>query len=168
VQNAKDTFYVTLQERLATLNPSRTVVVRGVIRPGIVVDENELYNSEIITDVFRLEWSKLQVDSSGPLPLATMECAIYYATDGTPGNCGMDRGRLLAAMDAELAAALATTPHHAEKINYSGAGPGVSPLPMGTNVFWGDPMFGPVVSVDERLERAATVQIFAYQEAGEM
>ena len=42
MQNAKDTFYVTLQGRLAALNPARTIVVRGVVRPGTLVDENEL------------------------------------------------------------------------------------------------------------------------------
>ena len=42
MQNAKDTFYLMLQSRLTALNPSRTIVVRGVLRPGILVDENEL------------------------------------------------------------------------------------------------------------------------------
>ena len=42
MQNAKDTFYVTLQSRLAALNPARTIVVRGVVRPGTLVEENEL------------------------------------------------------------------------------------------------------------------------------
>ena len=34
MQNAKDTFYVTLRDRLAAVNPARTMVVRGVTRPG--------------------------------------------------------------------------------------------------------------------------------------
>ena len=38
MQNAKDTFYLTLQSRLAALNPSRTVVLRGVVRPATLVD----------------------------------------------------------------------------------------------------------------------------------
>ena len=42
MQNAKDTFYTTLQSRLAAMNPARTIVVRGVVRPGTLVDENEL------------------------------------------------------------------------------------------------------------------------------
>ena len=107
MQNAKDTFYTTLQARLAALNPSRTMVVRGVIRPGTMVDENELPTAAVPVDAFRLQWTRLDVTSASPLPWVAMECSIQYATDGTAGNGGMDRGRLLAAMDAELASALA-------------------------------------------------------------
>ena len=53
----------------------------------------------------------LHVNSGGPLPMVSMECSIQYATDGTSGNGGMDRGRLLAAMDAELVSALSAEPH---------------------------------------------------------
>ena len=42
MQNAKDTFYVTLRDRLAAVNPARTMVLRGVTRPGVLVEENEL------------------------------------------------------------------------------------------------------------------------------
>ena len=168
MQNAKDTFYVMLQSRLAVLNPSRTIVVRGTVRPGILVDENELPTAWILMDAFRLEWTALQVNSEGPLPMVTMECYIRYATDGDPGNGGMDRGRLLAAMDAELSAALGTTPHTVGKMNYSAAGAGVAPAAMGTNVFWADLLFGEATAVGERLERSATVRVFAYQEVGEL
>lgn len=168
MQNAKDTFYVTLQSRLTALNPARTIVVRGVVRPGTLVDENELPSEWVPVDVFRLQWSGLQVNSTGPLPLVAMECSIQYATDGSSGNGGMDRGRLLAAMDAELAAALGAEPHTVGKMNYSAAGAGIAATPMGTNVFWADPVFGSAKAVEERLERTTTVQVFAYQEAGEL
>jgi hypothetical protein len=168
MQNAKDTFYVMLQSRLAVLNPARTIVVRGVVRPGTIVDENELPTSSVPVDAFRLQWTGLQVSSEGPLPLIAMECSIQYATDGSSGNGGMDRGRLLAAMDAELASALAGDPHTVAKMNYSGAGAGVAPLAMGTSVFWADPVFGAAAAVGERLERTSTVQVLAYQEAGEL
>jgi hypothetical protein len=39
---------------------------------------------------------------------------------------------------------------------------------MATNVFWGDVSFGPAVANGERLERVATVEVFSYQEAGEL
>jgi hypothetical protein len=168
MQNAKDTFYVTLQSRLAALNPARTIVVRGVVRPGTLVNENELPTAWVPVDGFCLQWTGLQVNSEGPLPLLTMECSIQYATDGTAGNGGMDRGRLLAAMDAELAAALGAEPHSVGKMNYSAAGAGVAATAMGTNVFWADPVFGAAKAVDERLERTTTVQVFAYEEAGEL
>jgi hypothetical protein len=168
MQNAKDTFYVTLQSRLAVLNPARTILVRGVVRPGTLVDENELPTTWIPVDAFRLHWTGLQVNNEGPLPLVSMECSVQYATDGSQGNGGMDRGRLLAAMDAELASALAAEPHTVGKMNYSGAGVGVAPAAMGTHVFWADPVFGAADVIGERLERAVTVQVFAYQEAGEL
>jgi len=82
MQNAKDTFYVTLQSRLATLNAARTIVVRGVVRPGTLVDENELPSAGVSVDVFRLQWTGLQVNNTELLPLVAMECSIQYATDG--------------------------------------------------------------------------------------
>jgi hypothetical protein len=39
---------------------------------------------------------------------------------------------------------------------------------MGTSVFWGDVTFAPVVVNAERLERVATIPVYAYQEAGEL
>jgi hypothetical protein len=168
MQNAKDTFYTTLQARLAAINPSRTLVLRGLVRPATLVDENELPTAWIPMDAFRLQWTKLHVTSASPLPLVEMECSIQYATDGSSGNGGMDRGRLLAAMDAELASALAAEPHTVAKLNYAAVGAGVAPIATGTNVFWADPVFGAASAVGERLERTATVQVFANQEAGEL
>jgi hypothetical protein len=168
VQNAKDTFFVTLQGRLATLNPSRTIVLRGVVRPGTLVEENELPTGWIPADVFRLEWTGLQVNSAASLPLVAMECSIAYCTDGTASNGGMDRGRLLAGMDAELTSTLGAEPHTIGKMNYAEAGAGVAPVAMGTNVFWSDPAFGAVSAIDGRLARILTLQVFAYQEAGEL
>jgi hypothetical protein len=168
MQNAKDTFYTTLQGRLATLNPARAIILRGVTRPGTLVDENELFTAWIPLDAFRLQWTKLQVNSASPLPWIAMECTITYATDGSAGNGGMDRGRMLAAMDAELATALALAPHAVPKLNYSAAGAGVAPIAMSTNIFWANPIFGDATILDERLARTATVQVFAYQEAGEL
>ncbi len=164
MQNAKDTFYTTLQTRLAALNPARTIVMRGVTRPGTLVDENELPTAFIPMDAFRLQWTKLSVNSASPLPWISMECAIHYATDGCTGNGGMDRGRLLAAMDAELSAALAQSLHAVPKMNYA-----TTPATeMSTNIFWADPVFGATTVNNERLERTATIQVFSYQEAGEL
>ena len=168
MQNAKDTFYVTLQSRLAALNPARAIVLRGVVRPGVLVEENELPSAGVSVDAFCLQWTGLQVISSGPLPLVAMECSIQYATDGTSGNGGMDRGRLLAAMDAELAAAIGAEPHAVAKMNYSAAEAEGAPTAMGTNVLWADPVFSAAKAVGERLGRTSTVLVFAYQEAGEL
>jgi hypothetical protein len=170
MQNARDTFYVTLRDRLAALNPARTMVLRGVTRPGVLVVENELVSAYQPVNAFSMHWVGLSVDAQGGLPLVTMTCQIQYATDGDAGNGGMDRGRLLAGMDAELTAALSASPQNAVKMNYAAAA-GSSGLPattMATNVFWGDVAFGAVVVNGERLERVATVEVFSYQEVGEL
>ncbi len=165
MQNAKDTLYLMLQSRLAALNPSRTMVARGVVRPGILVDENELPTASVAANAFRLRWTAMQVHSASPLPWVAMECSIEYATDGSPDKGGMDRGRLLAAMDAELAAALAAEPRSIPKLNYAAP---EAPVAMATNIFWADPVFGAASNVGERLARTTTVQVFACQEAGEL
>jgi hypothetical protein len=53
-------------------------------------------------------------------------------------------------------------------MNYAAAEFGVAPTAMATNVFWADPVFGAAAAVGERLERTTIVQVFAYQEAGEL
>jgi hypothetical protein len=164
MQNARDTFYVTLRDMLAAVNPARTTLVRGVVRPGLLVEENELASANAAADVFRLRWTGLRVDAKGALPLVAMGCEIRYATDGSAGNGGMDRGRLLAAMSEELAAVVNARPQNVGKMNYS-ASPAVA---MGTNVWWGDVAFGAATVNGERVEQVANVEVFCFQEAGEL
>ena len=166
MQNARDTFYVALRNRLAAVNPARTMVLRGVTRPGVLVEENELASAYQPVNAFCLRWTGLSVDAQSALPLVTMVCEIQYATDGDSGNGGMDRGRLLSAMDGELAVAVSMAPQNTPKMSYIAAG--VLPTAMATNVFWGDVSFGAAVVNGERLERVATVEVFSYQEAGEL
>jgi hypothetical protein len=161
MQNARDTFYITLRDRIAALNPARTVLVRGQSRPAVLVEENELPSSFDHDDAFTLRWTDTQLDTNGILPLATMRCEIHYTTQGNSGNGGMDRGRLLSAMDSELAAAINAAPQRAAKANYA------STAPVQTNIFWSDVAFAPAVINSERLSRTATVDVFSYQEAGE-
>jgi hypothetical protein len=164
MQHTKDTFYITLRDRIAALNPARTVLVRGVSRPAVLVEENELPSVYEQPGTFRLRWTDLNVDPRGDQPLAAMHCEIRYATAGNSANGGMDRGRLLAAMDAELSAAINTAPQRAAKINYIASGA----TAMQTNVFWNNVVFNTAETKDERLERVATVEVFCYQEAGEL
>jgi hypothetical protein len=170
MQNAKDTFYVMLRDRLAALNPARTMVLRGVTRPGVLVEENELASAYQPVDAFCLRWTGVSVDAQASLPLVTMVCEIRYATDGDSGNGGMDRGRLLSAMDGELAVAMSTAPQNVPKMTYVAAAgdSGALPMAMATNVFWGDVSFAAVAVSGERLERVATLEVFSYQEAGEL
>lgn len=168
MQDARDTFYVALRTRIAAINPARIIVVRGQVRPGVLVEENELPTAFQPTDTFTLHWTSLTVDAACSLPLVTMECQVSYSTDGTPANGGMDRGRLLGTMDVELTEALLTETQSATKKNFSGvAGTGAAPVTMATNIFWSAPQFAPAKTSGERIERTATIQVFSYQEAAD-
>jgi len=95
MQNAKDTFYITLRNRLVTTNPARTMTLRAITRPGILVSEAEAPTPQPLLDVFALSWTTLQADLQLPAILAQMTCEIQYCTAGTQINAGLDRGRAL-------------------------------------------------------------------------
>jgi hypothetical protein len=139
-----------------------------VTRPGLLVEENELLSAVAPGDCFRLRWQEVSVVHEGPLPLVTMQCAISYETAGTALNGGMDRGRLLAAMDAELSAALLQAPRRSVKQNYAALADGGVAKAMQTNVWWGPAAFGKTVVRDNRVGRTATVDVMSYEEAGEL
>ena len=117
MQNAKDSFYVTLRTRLATVNPERTVLLRGAVRPGILVEEAEAPFPQLPNDVFVLRWLGLGVDFDFGPAMVAAECEIAYQTCGTQSFGGLDRGRSLSAMDEELAAIL--QPFYTPKLNYT-------------------------------------------------
>lgn len=161
MQNAQSTFYITLRDRLAALNPNRTIYLRGVTRPGILVESNELVVAQPPSDVFVLRWIGLHNDPYLSEVLLQMECEIGYMTEGTTTNLGMDRGAMLTEMDAELISLL--QPNTAQKINYSSS----TSDPMETQIFWTEPTFGQVKIERDRLLRTATVSVFSYEEPGE-
>lgn len=170
MQDTKDTFFVALRDRVAAGNVGRTVVVRGLVRPGVIVEENEMSTEWIPTGVFSLRWTDVIVNRMGAVPLVALTCAIRYCTDGDAVNGGMDRGRLLAQMDAELGVALGAGlqgmgVRNTRKMSYAGLALGGAAVARATNVFWGDLAFGAAVMVGERLERIATVTVFGYLEA---
>jgi hypothetical protein len=161
MQNAKDSFYIALRNRLAVVNPSRTILLRGVQRPGIVVEEAEADAMEWMNDVFTLRWTEIAVMEELPSVLWSMQCAVYYATSGSQPNVGLDRGRAMAQMDFELSSMLA--PALTPKENYT-----VTPaVTMQTQVFWGNPIFGALDTVREQLLRTATVTVYAFEEPEE-
>ena len=161
MQNAKDTFYITLRNRLTTVNPNRTVSLRAVTRPGILVEEAEVPMAELPLDVFVLRWTKLAADTQLPSILTQMTCEIHYATAGTQGNAGLDRGRALEEMDDEVLQLLC--PASAVKMNFTQT----PAAQMGTSIFWSQATFAPATTVRERMGRVATVNVFAFQEQGE-
>jgi len=161
MQNAKDSFYLALRTRLAVINPERTVLLRGAIRPGILVEEAEAPNAVLPTDVFVVRWLGFGADIDLSSAMAAEECEILYSTCGTQAFGGLDRGRNLSAMDEEVLAML--QPFYTHKINYS-----VQPTTtMQTQVFWDEPTFAPINIQRDRLSRSVRVRVYSYQEQGE-
>jgi len=159
MQNARDTFYITLRNRLAAVNPARTMLMRAVPRPGIYVQDAESPMARPVLDAFALRWTELQADHHLPAILAQMTCEIEYATAGTQDNAGLDRGRALEQMDTEMLRIL--YPYAAQKVNYTQA----PAVPLETMVFWSEPEFGPAVPLRDRVSRTVKVTVFAFEEA---
>ena len=164
MQNAKDTFYSVLRDRLAALNPDRTVVVRGVTRPGVLVQENELSSAVIPAECFLLRWGKLVCETAAAMPTVSIACEIVYATAGMEANGGMDRGRTLTRLDAELLACLGAKPQNAALNSFSA---GSAPVALATRIWWSDPAFGELKVVGDRLQRSAGGTVMSLREAGE-
>jgi hypothetical protein len=170
IQGLKDSFYGALRDRIAAGNAARTVVVRGVIRPGVLVVENEFPAAAVDTipmvEVFCLRWVKLAIDRQSAGAMVRLGCEIGYASDGSAGAVGLDRGRALAAMDAELATALTAVPMHTSAETFAEiVGVGITNATVtGTNVFWGEAVFAAAVMRGERMERTAQVEVFGYGE----
>lgn len=161
MQNAKDSFYMALRARLAAVNPERTTVLRGAVRPGILVEEAEAPLSQLPGDVFVLRWLGIGSDLNLDAPMVAVECEILYQTCGCQSFGGLDRGRALSAMDEELLAML--QPFSTQKLSFTAT----PPAPLLTKVFWDEPGFGPVVAQRDRLSRSVKVMVYSYQEQGE-
>lgn len=161
MQNAKDSFYMALRTRLATINPQRTVLLRGAQRPGILVEEAEAPFTQLPNDVFVLRWLGLGTDLNLDSTMVAEECEVIYQTCGTQSFGGLDRGRLLSEMDEELTAML--QPYSTPKLNYAIQ----PPATMLTQVFWDEPAFTPIVVQRDRITRSAKVTVYSYQEQGE-
>lgn len=161
MQNAKDSFYMALRTRLATINPARTILLRGALRPGIFVEEAEAPFNQLPSDVFVLRWLGLSVDTDLASEMAGEECEIFYQTCGTQSFGGLDRGRSLGEMDEELVFIL--QPFYTPKMNYTAT----PPAAMLTQVFWDEPGFAPIVIQRDQLSRSAKVMVYSYQEQGE-
>jgi hypothetical protein len=161
MQNAKDSFYVALRMRLAAINPERTVLLRGTLRPGILVEDAEAPFGQIPSDVFVLRWNGLGTDLNLGAAMAAQECEIVYQTCGSQGFGGLDRGRALSEMDEEVIAML--EPFSTPKVNYAVQ----PPATMLTQVFWDEAVFTPALTQRDRLSRSAKVVVYSYQEQGE-
>jgi len=161
MQNAKDSFYMALRTRLAAINPERTILLRGTVRPGILTEEAEAHFAQPPTDVYVLRWAALGMDLDLPATMKAAQCEIQYTTCGTQSYGGLDRGRALSRMDGEILAIL--QPFFAPKMNYQVT----PPAQFLTNVFWDEPAFSSAVVQRDRLSRVATVMVYSYEEQGE-
>jgi hypothetical protein len=161
MQNEKDSFYMALRNRLAALNPERTVMLRGAVRPGILVEEAEAPFNQLPSDVFVLRWLGHGVDVDLASTLVAEECEILYQTCGSQSFGGLDRGRALSQMDEEVVTIL--EPFYTPKQCFT-ATPAAAML---TQVFWDEPAFTPLVTQRDRLSRSAKVMVYSYQEQGE-
>ena len=161
MQNAKDSFYMALRTRLTTINPERTTLLRGAVRPGIVVEEAEAPFNQLPNDVYVLRWLGVGVDVDLASTMVAEQCEILYQTCGTQSFGGLDRGRLMSQMDEEVMAML--QPFYTPKLSYTAT----PPAAMLTQVFWDEPGFSPLTVQRDRLSRSANVMLYSYQEQGE-
>lgn len=152
---------MALRTRLTVINTDRTILLRGTVRPGILVEDAEAPFSQLPNDVFVLRWLGYGIDRELSAAMSAAECEIVYQTCGTQGFGGLDRGRLLNRMDEELTKMLA--PSNTPKLNYATT----PPVPMLTRVFWDEPGFGPVNIQRDRVSRSAKVVVYSYSEQGE-
>jgi hypothetical protein len=170
MQFAKDSFFLALQQRLAGLNPARTVTVNGAIVPAVLVVENLPPSSaEPQPNAFYLEWGRADVvdGHAGDAALMSLECVISYYTLGTAPSM-VDRGRVLGQLDAELLGIC--QPTNTEKYDYTQS-PSVD---LGTSVFWNQPAYeeprasgaedNAELHPDGRAQRTARLAVFFFSE----
>jgi hypothetical protein len=159
MQNTKDSFYVALRDRFATLNAARVITIGGTVRPAIVVVENEVADAaQPLPDTFYIHWGSAR--ELRDQALEELECEIRYFVEGSETVAYQDRGRALAKSDEELLA-----------ITYSASAPlkdySVTPaLALGTNIFWTRPDLGPIKVDGRKLMRTAKLRVFSFMGVG--
>lgn len=175
MQFSKDTFFIALRDRLATVNPSRAIAV-GENEPPTFAStsavpplsgtsfaghsgETTHSRAPFAPDSFVLRWGGSRVaEPNTPRPLLSIDCTIAYCTAGADDGVGCDRGRMLAQLDAELLQMCAA--QFAPKTDYTVA----PPAALGTNVLWTRPQLGDVKTSGAYLQRFATVTVLFFPE----
>lgn len=171
MQFTKDSFYMTLLNRLVALNPQQTITLNGTTRPALVVAENELVVPVVpLPDAFYIEWGTAVPVQIGDRALLAMDCIISYHTFGTVQS-GVDRGRALAGLDMELLSIC--QPPWTSKRDYTQT----PSADLGTRIFWTQPDFGKVSGSEAakneglprgtegvRLERSVNLKVFFFSE----
>jgi hypothetical protein len=163
MQPTKDSFYVTLRDRLAASDPQRTMTLNGVTRPAILVLENEAPAAASTPGAFCLRWGSARPAQTSTSPLLAMECTVSYRSSGTLANSEFDRGRELGSMDADLLTICA--PRCAAKCDYSGG----SAAPLGSMLFWTRPLLAAAKEADGQfVGREASITVYFYPEGSEL
>jgi hypothetical protein len=169
MQFAKDSFFLALQQRLAGVNPGRTVSLNGTTVPAVIVVENLPPSStEPQPNTFYIEWGAADVvsGSAGNGALMSLDVVISYYTMGSVQSM-VDRGRLLAQLDDELLSIC--QPPSTEKRDYTQA----PSADLGTTVFWNPPAFSEGkgsgrfwgrVSFPERMKSGVTEDAESHQD----
>lgn len=161
LQSLKDTFYVTLRDRVAALDPARTATINGQSRPAIYVAENELANELAKLDLaecFALHWTqaKLTPQNFGAASLLVeLTCEIMYWSSGTDPLSSQDRGRALAALDQDLL--LISLPAHTVALDYTQS----PPATLAATISWAMPEFASVKEDGVKLWRTAQMVVRA-------
>jgi hypothetical protein len=136
MQAAKDSFFRALQSRLAAVNSARTITLDGVVRPAVLVVENEPYPPpKLFFNAFYIHWlgaPAVREFSATLAPRYSLAAQLEYFVQGTPSlqRIFADRGRLLAQLDRELLEIL--FPGATEKLDHSA----VPPASLGSQVLW--------------------------------
>ena len=161
MQYAKDSFFMTLRQRLTTVNPSRTISIGGTSVPAVQVTENlSTTNTAPSSGTFYIAWGKARVSlqEGTPRPLIALECRISYSSAGS-AELSTDRGRILAALDDELL--LICRPRQASKQDFT-----TSPAAdLGTKILWTDPELGELQGNGGALQRVAKLTVYFFPEA---
>ncbi len=176
MQFAKDTFFITLRDRLAALNPARTITLDGQARPAVVALENEpvtVADASAVADpqtiasqqrgrvanAFYLAWGAARIAAqTGAQPIIALECAISFSAAGSSDGVGQDRGRLFTTLAEELLQI--ARPARATKRDYSGT----TPQDLGTEVFWTPPRFAAPQTTAAEMRGSAAVTLFCWPE----
>lgn len=160
MQSAKDSLFVHLRDRLAAINPLRVVDLNGSVRPAVVVAENEPPVAPL-PKVFYLRWMGVRAMARahpGLRPLLALDAEISYFTRGDAAAEHVDRGRALAALDAELleicAAGLTAKLDHTQS----------PPAALNSQLMWAAPVLLPAVAEGDALRRTASLTVFFFPE----
>ena len=142
MQAVKDTFFVTVRNRLAESAPD--VSIRAI--------ENSREEWLSVVGCFYLRWveqSSVPQDSGW----RALRCEIGWRTTGSEGSAGEDRGRQQTVLEQKIAASL--EPGNAELMDHS-----VSPATsLGGRILWTVTEWGAIEDTPEGVQRSVFVNV---------